>query len=110
MRTIWGIIIFSALTILFNIVLCYCYMQGQRTAKKTKRTLSESHTNPAMTASEEQLESEQSPPLSESNNNNKSVAIDIEKPLPPVPEDPMPISEETKPSAPDDLPNESIDK
>jgi len=48
-RTIWGIILFTLLTVIFNIVLFYCYMQGQKSAKKTKRALSQSHTNPAAT-------------------------------------------------------------
>jgi hypothetical protein len=106
-RTILGIVIFTVLTVLFNVVLLCCYMKGQKTARKTKRALSESHTNPAaetMTASEEQMqqqsEQQQTPIKSESNNNNNdSVKIDMEKsePLPPVPEDaPMQPTEEMK--------------
>lgn len=88
MRTIWGIIIFSVLTVLFNIFLLYCYIQGQKTAKKTKRALSESHINPAaVTASEEYLEQSEKQRHMESNN-NKSVTTEIEKQLSPVPEDP----------------------
>jgi hypothetical protein len=37
-------------------ILLYCYIQGQKTAKKTKQALSQSHTNPAaatITASEQ---------------------------------------------------------
>ncbi|KAG5676892.1 hypothetical protein PVAND_006696 [Polypedilum vanderplanki] len=47
MRTIIGIIIFSVVTVLFNCILLYCYIAGQRTANKTKRALSQSHHNPA---------------------------------------------------------------
>lgn len=101
-RTILGIVIFSVLTVVFNIVLLYCYIQGQKTARKTKRAIAESHTNPtaeAMTASEEQLPQQQQSPAPESNNNNESsVKIDIEKQevLPPVPEDPPMPAEEMK--------------
>lgn len=99
-------------------------MQGQRTAKKTKRALSVSHTNPAMDASEEQLQEEQQqqppPPLSpppESNNNvnEKSVEIEIEKrePLATVPEDPPMFAEQDSksetPTAKIDIPNQSIE-
>lgn len=98
-RTILGIVIFSVLTVIFNIVLLYCYIQGQKSARKTKRAISESHTNPAeptMTASEEPMQQQQ--PES-NNNNNSSVKIDIEKqePLPPVPENAAPMQEDSPP-------------
>lgn len=104
MRTIWGIVIFSLLTVLFNCILLYCYIQGQRAAKKTKRALSEGHTNPAastMTASEEPITEKM--PSAESNNNSssKKVEIDIEKQesLPAVPEETK-TDDEMKPEPP----------
>ena len=97
-------------------------MQGQRTAKKTKRALSVSHTNPAMDASEEQLQQEQqqqpplsSPPESNNNVNEKSVEIEIEKrePLETVPEDPPMLAEKDSksetPTATIDMPNQSVE-
>lgn len=94
-------------------------MQGQRTAKKTKRALSVSHTNPAMDASEEQLQAEQQqqppPPSSPPPESNNNVEIEIEKrePLPSVPEDtPMPVEDDSKieiPTATIDMPNQSIE-
>jgi hypothetical protein len=64
-RTIWGIIIFAALTVVFNIFLFSCYMQGQKTARKTKRALANSHVNPEapnITGSEQmQPQSDQKP-------------------------------------------------
>lgn len=72
MKTIWGIILFTVLTVIFNIVLFYCYMQGQKSAKKTKRALSLSHTNPEaanITASEQNdVEKQQSAASSSSTN------------------------------------------
>jgi hypothetical protein len=42
-----GIVIFSILTVILNIILLCCYIRGQRAAKKTKRAIAQSHTNPA---------------------------------------------------------------
>lgn len=98
-------------------------MQGQRTAKKTKRALSVSHTNPALNASEEQLHAEQQqppppsspPPESNNNVNVKSVEIEIEKrePLASVPEDLHMSTEEVSktmtPALTIDMPNQSVE-
>jgi hypothetical protein len=103
MRTIWGIVIFSLLTVFFNCILLYCYIQGQRAAKKTKRAITESHTNAAastITASEEQI-TEKTPPESNNNKSSKKVEIDIEKQesLPSVPEETK-TDDEMKPEPP----------
>ena len=88
------------LTVIFNIVLLYCYIQGKRSARRTKRALSESHTNPV--ATEEEMSSER-------NNNRGRMDVEKQGPLPPLPESPIPIEEEEKPKKPSMMPSQSVE-